>query len=147
MNLKNSFFLVLLLFCARQINAQNTLEITISNIEIQEGSLLLQLFQDSTQFPGAVVSEAFIQEKKATNNEIVFVFNNLADGYYAIAVFQDLNEDKQLNTKKFGIPAEPFAFSNNALRKFRPPYFSQAQFLVKGGGVHQHAINMIYRKP
>ena len=45
-----------------------------------------------------------------------------------IAIFQDLNGDGKLTKNGFGLPIEPYGFSNNARSTFGPPSFSQAAF-------------------
>jgi uncharacterized protein (DUF2141 family) len=47
-----------------------------------------------------------------------------------IAIFQDLNGDGKLTKNGFGLPTEPYGFSNNARSTFGPPTFSQAAFKV-----------------
>ncbi|MFO0998874.1 MAG: DUF2141 domain-containing protein [Planctomycetaceae bacterium] len=47
-----------------------------------------------------------------------------------IAIFQDLNGDGKLTKNGFGLPTEPYGFSNNARSTFGPPSFSQASFEV-----------------
>ena len=48
-------------------------------------------------------------------------------GTYAIAVIQDLDNDGQLDKNVFGIPKEPYGFSNNPKVKWKPPQFEDAQ--------------------
>jgi uncharacterized protein (DUF2141 family) len=47
-----------------------------------------------------------------------------------IAIFQDLNGDGKLTKNSFGLPIEPYGFSNNARSTFGPPSFSQTTFQV-----------------
>lgn len=133
------------LFCFAQAN--NTLEVRITNIELIEGELYLSLTSDSTQFPMDIIDEKFRKTIKVDHSEMLISFSSLPEGFYALAIFQDLNGNGELDTKKFGIPAEPFAFSNAALRKFAPPYFEQAKFEISGDQVHQQELKLIYKKP
>ena len=129
--------------------AQNTssLIVIVKNIELIQGTLEVQLSSDSLQYHGDIEpSLKLVSSVKVNNNEMYFEFENLAQGEYALAIYQDLNENGKLDRKKFGIPAEPFAFSNNALRRFGPPYFEQAKFSV-GKGKNTQELNLIYRKP
>ena len=126
----------------------NNLIVIIKNIELIQGTLELQLASDSLQFNGSTEANLnHVRSIKVTAHEMQVVFNNLSNGDYALAIYQDLNENDKLDKKKFGIPAEPFAFSNDALRRFGPPYFEQAKFNIDGGGNHSQVLNMIYRKP
>ncbi|MGL4629820.1 MAG: DUF2141 domain-containing protein [Leadbetterella sp.] len=49
-------------------------------------------------------------------------------GEYAIAVFQDNNHNKKLDTNIFGYPNEPFGFSNDFRPKLKAPTFAQCKF-------------------
>lgn len=127
--------------------AQNSLQIHIKNIELIEGKIMLQLSTDSLIFKSDSAQDFYVSEETVVSSKTIVVFNDLPDGVYAFAVYQDLNENGKLDRKKFGIPAEPFAFSNDALGKFGPPKFSEASFELKSGGMHQEEVSMIYHKP
>ena len=45
-----------------------------------------------------------------------------------MAIFQDLNNDGVLNKGAFGVPSEPYGFSNNVRGQFGPPSFQAAAF-------------------
>jgi len=45
---------------------------------------------------------------------------------YAVAVYQDMNGNGQLDKNALGIPTEPYAFSNNPSVKWRAPTFKDA---------------------
>ena len=125
----------------------NDLEVIIKNIELIEGDLYLTLTADSSLFPMGEVEEKYRKVLKVTKSQMSAVFSDVPDGFYAMAIFQDLNHNQELDKKKFGIPAEPFAFSNGALRKFSPPFFEQAKFKISGGQVHQQELILINKKP
>jgi uncharacterized protein (DUF2141 family) len=126
---------------------QNTLKIHIKNIELIKGEIMLRIAANKEDFENGVLSEEVLRREKVVASEMDIEISNLPNGVYAFAIYQDLNENGQLDTKKFGIPAEPFAFSRDALGKFGPPPFSQASFELKGGGVHREEVRMIYHKP
>ncbi len=144
------YIIILIISVSNQlIWAQNTneLTVTVKNIEIIQGTLELKLSSDSLQYHGDTIPNLhLVRSEKVTKNEMVFTFKNLHQGEYALAIYQDLNENGKLDRKKFGIPAEPFAFSNDALRRFGPPYFEQTKFSIEKGENTQE-LNLIYRKP
>ena len=93
--------------------------------------------------PGAAIRlalfaepESFPDNQRATRTLATAVehptaevlIENLPEGTYAAAVFQDLNGDEILNRGSFGIPSEPYGFSNNARGNFGPPSFRAAAF-------------------
>jgi len=142
------FAIYLFAFSSECIAQKSTLILEIKNIEILQGHLFISLTQDSLMF-GKYLNSNKDQIKKAKvikNNQII-VFNNLEAGWYAISIFQDLNNNDSLDSKKFGIPSEPFGFSNNALAKFKPPLFKNACFYVDEDEQITHTINLVYRKP
>lgn len=47
----------------------------------------------------------------------------LENGLYAILVYVDINQNGELDKNLFGIPKEPYGFSNNARGSFGPPSF------------------------
>jgi len=60
-------------------------------------------------------------------------FNGVVPGQYAIRLFHDVNGNGQLDTNPFGMPTEPFAFSNNARGRFGPATWADAAFTVTAG--------------
>jgi uncharacterized protein (DUF2141 family) len=129
--------------------AQNTeVVVKISNIEWIKGSLMISLSNDSlafAQFTDQIPTRFKKVRVKAHQQEIRF--QNLKPGYYALAVFQDLNQNDSLDSRRFGIPIEPFGFSNNVLARFRPPSFKKASFYLKANQSITQSIHLIYHKP
>lgn len=144
-----SISIFLFLLGIENLTAQEaTLILKLRNIEIIQGNILVSLTNDSSQFANFSSSQGSrVQKVGVKSSEQDFVFEGLKTGWYAIAVFQDLNENDSLDTKRFRIPAEPFGFSNNALARFRPPWFKSARFYVDGNKPVIQDINLIYRKP
>ena len=64
-------------------------------------------------------------------------FEGLTAGPVAFRLFHDLNSDNRMNTNPFGIPTEPFAFSNNAPAQFGPAKWDAAKFEVSATGATQ----------
>lgn len=60
------------------------------------------------------------------------VFENLPAGDYAAKAFHDVNGDGEMNFNPFGIPVEPYAFSNNAVGNMGPASWERARFPVSG---------------
>lgn len=51
----------------------------------------------------------------------------------SMRAFRDVNGNQQLDLGTFGIPKEPFAFSNNAKAQFGPPKPEATRFVVREG--------------
>lgn len=60
------------------------------------------------------------------------VFENLPAGDYAAKAFHDVNGDGEMNFNPFGMPTEPYAFSNNAVGNMGPASWERARFTVSG---------------
>ena len=83
----------------------------------------------------AVYREAtFLQDESALSslvlspqgkNEVTGQLEPLPFGTYAVAVYQDMNGNGQLDKNAVGIPTEPYAFSNNPAVKWRAPTFKE----------------------
>ncbi|RZJ17079.1 MAG: DUF2141 domain-containing protein [Brevundimonas sp.] len=61
---------------------------------------------------------------------------DLPTGDYAIKAFHDVDGDGQMNKNPFGMPTEPYAFSNNAKGNMGPAPWGEAQFAVTGATIH-----------
>ena len=80
------------------------------------------------------------QTVKATNEKIEFSFD-LPHGDYALAAYQDLNENKVLDKGWFSIPKEPYGLSNNYRPKFSAPTFEDCRFAL----TKDTALNIILK--
>jgi uncharacterized protein (DUF2141 family) len=105
----------------------HTLSIHISGISKIKGSLFIAVFRATDDFPvfgkqyKGIVKEV---EGKSQN----YNFDNLPEGEYALAIYQDENRNKILDKNLLGIPTEIYGFSNNARRTFSAPSFQEAKF-------------------
>jgi uncharacterized protein (DUF2141 family) len=57
--------------------------------------------------------------------QVAVTFADIPPGRYAIRVYQDENGDGWLNRNLFGVPTEPYGFSNNPPARFSMPSFDQ----------------------
>ena len=64
--------------------------------------------------------------------EVTVTFEGLPAGDYAAKAFHDVNGDGEMNTNPFGMPVEPYAFSNNAVGNMGPASWERARFTVSG---------------
>ena len=103
------------------------LSIHISGISKIKGSLFIAIFRATDDFPvfgkqfKGIVKEV---EGKSQN----YNFDDLPEGKYAVAIYQDENRNKILDKNLLGIPTEIYGFSNNARRNFSAPSFQEAKF-------------------
>lgn len=111
------------------------LTIRIYDLESNKGSLQLAGFDGEESFlqPGAHRFGKTISLPRQGSTVTVEV-PDLPFGRYALAVYHDLNNNGVLDTNLFGVPVEPYAFSNNPTVKWRSPRFEEVRFDFRHGG-------------
>ncbi len=111
----------------------STLIVTFHGLKSADGSVLVSLAGDKAAFEGkgAPAGEMMI---KIVGGQATAVFAKLTPGTYAVRAFHDVNGNGKLDVNAFGIPTEPYAFSNDARGTMGPPSWSAAAFEVKAGG-------------
>lgn len=95
-----------------------------------QGKIMAALFNSEANYgQGEPVRYALVDPQEASKS---VVFDGLEDGDYAVRVFHDLNGDGKMNVNPFGMPIEPYAFSNNAVGMMGPATWEQSKFRVSG---------------
>jgi len=61
------------------------------------------------------------------------LIEGLPAGTYAIKAFHDIDGDGKMSSNPFGMPIEPYAFSNDAKAPAGPASWADAAFVVKSG--------------
>ena len=106
-----------------------TVSIHVSGLKTQSSNLYVAVFDSEEGFPKPEHSST--TTKISVDAESVeFSLSLPNSSRTGIAIFQDLNGDGKLTKNGFGLPTEPYGFSNNARSTFGPPSFSQAAFKV-----------------
>lgn len=113
-------------------SSTSTLSVQFSGIETPEGAVLGAVFnsEDAYNGKGAPVRQIMVP---ATGGNVSAQLTGLAPGTYAIKVFHDIDGDMKMSTNPYGMPIEPFAFSNNAVGNMGPAKWADAAFEVKAG--------------
>ena len=93
----------------------------------QNGQVRLALFDKPAGFP-SIEHASRTMLTDARDGQAELIIDPIGKGRYAIAIFQDVNADGVLNKGAFGMPTEPYGFSNDARGSFGPPSFQQAEF-------------------
>ena len=95
-----------------------------------EGTIMLAVFNSADGWNGRgqpVAADAIRVRSGQTS-----VTLDLPAGDYALRAFHDINGDGEMNTNPFGMPTEPYAFSNNAVGNMGPASWDRARFTVSG---------------
>jgi uncharacterized protein (DUF2141 family) len=109
-------------------------EVEFYNIKEAKGTLRLAVFENEEHFTArspAVLEKAI--SINSTANIKVQIPALTAGKTYSIAAFHDLNNNGELDTNMFGIPTEPYAFSNNPKIKWKAPVFAETAFKAGEG--------------
>lgn len=94
------------------------------------GAVLVALYDSEAAYEGDVPTR--LARVDVAAGQLVVVFENLAAGAYGMKAFHDVNGDGELNVNPFGVPTEPYAFSNNAVGDMGPAKWDRARFEVSG---------------
>ena len=114
------------------------LTVNVEGIEQAQGSIMLGLFDEATYNGDGAVNGANL---KVDGDSVSVTFEGLEPGEYAVRLYHDLNDDGEMNTNPFGMPTEPFAFSNDAKVRFGPAKCDAAKFSLSADGT-THTIKM-----
>ncbi len=98
------------------------------------GMVMIALYDSAASFNGSGAGDRAVARTaiSASSGRVVAAFDNLPAGDYAVKAFHDVNGDGEMNTNPFGMPTEPYAFSNNAVGNMGPARWDRAHFAVSG---------------
>lgn len=110
-----------------------TVTITFTNLEVGDGVLrsALYLKEGFLKRDG----EIYDSKQKLTSSTITVTYKDIPYGTYAIASYQDTNEDAKLNANAIGIPNESYGFSKPLQSKWRVPKFDEVSFVLDSPNV------------
>ena len=107
--------------------AQHSIDLTLE-APIGKGTILIALYGSEADFDN---DENVVQSAKITVDKVgayTTRLENLPGGKYVLALFQDVNDNGKLDTNLFGIPKEPYAFSQSPKVKWRAPRYDEVVF-------------------
>ncbi len=117
---------IILISSGFRATTSGSLVVSLSNIS-KTGKINLAVYKEGEDFPNDKFLVTSLTGECKTGI-CTFQFQNLPYGEYAIALYQDENGNDTLDTGNFGIPKEPFAFSNNFRPKWGGPSFDKCKF-------------------
>jgi len=94
------------------------------------GAVLVALYDSEAAWSGGAPVASIRVD--ATSGAPTAVFRGLPAGTYGAKAFHDIDGDGEMDMNPFGIPTEPFAFSNNAVGNMGPAEWAEASFPVAG---------------
>ena len=116
-------------FAAPAVSDDATVTLTFDTAATT-GQVMVVLFGNEAAYggQGAPVAQAMV-DVAAGQHTATFT---VPAGDYAVKSFHDVNGDGRMNANPFGMPTEPYAFSNNARGNMGPATWAQAHFAVEG---------------
>jgi uncharacterized protein (DUF2141 family) len=108
--------------------------ILVKGINAKKGGLLTAGIFEKGNFPktGKHLLGMSIEVFEST---MQITFEHVPAGQFAVAVFQDEDRNKKLNTNIIGYPVELTGFSNDAKIRLGPPSFEEAKVSVENDQV------------
>jgi len=124
--------MLLCLFPKNQLSPSATLHLQVQEVKAPLGVMRIALYDSEANFLD--FKEVFASKVvPATIGTTTVVIDSLPAGAYAIALYQDQNDNGAMDKNWLGIPTEPLGFSNAQLRTFGPPSFKASAFILNTG--------------
>ncbi len=102
------------------------LTLTVTNIAEHKGALMIAVFDAAGYDKDAQVAAGMVP----VSGDTATTTFDLPPGKYGIKLFHDVDGDGKMGMNPFGMPIEPFAFSNSAPAQFGPAKWDAAKFDV-----------------
>jgi len=138
--MKTILLLFTLLTSVINLPAQNTIVVTISNFDNNEGKAIIGLYSSKKDFLQKDYKSFF---KEIIDKSVQVSFNDIPDGTYAVSVFHDEDSDDEFDMLFGFIPMEDYGNSNNVPPRFGPPKWEDAKFEIKEGEVKKINIKLM----
>lgn len=121
--------LLVLLAVNTSVFSQHNFSVEVTGVKPGKGYVIFGLYDKEKGFLDTE-SQIATAKVKALENNVVYTFKNLPDGNYAVAVYQDVNNNGKCDRNMIGYPSEGFGFSKNYKPKFSAPDFDQVKIAV-----------------
>lgn len=105
-----------------------TITITFTNVELNKGVVRSAIYAKEGFLKRD--GELYDSKQKTTTSTITVTYSDIPYGTYAIASYQDKNEDAKLSSNAIGIPNEAYGFSKPLPSKWRVPKFEDVSFVL-----------------
>lgn len=123
--------LILLALAHLGLFGQNTLKVTIADIQSDKGQVRIAVFNNKESFPtpGKYYKAKLI---RAQSGRVVVDFADLPAGEYVVMAFHDEDADGEMDKNFIGLPSEGFGYSIKGEPAFRPPVWEKGVFRIPG---------------
>ncbi len=133
----------LLLTGGIKAGAQTKIVVQVINFQNNKGSCLVCLFDNAKGFSGKgePVKKMVVNPGNGTATA---VFDNVAEGTYAVSVIHDVNNNNKFDTNFLGIPTEGYGASQNKLPYAAAPKFDANKFTITPNSTTTSTIKLRY---
>lgn len=105
-----------------------TLTVEVTNIREVSGRMYVGIFKPTNTFPQG---PPMTKQSVAVDGHTIRVAFQLDQGEYAVALYQDVNSNGHIDKRMFGLPKEPYGFSNNVRPRLATPKFEECRVLLQ----------------
>ena len=110
-----------------QGNPKTPFVLKIANVKNANATIHIGFYKKENNFP-TQQQHAFAKEFiPGKTGEVSITWDDIPEGEYSLAIYQDLDTSGRMKTNMFGYPKEPFAFSQNFKPKLSKPKFNQCK--------------------
>ncbi len=111
----------------------NTITVIITNIRNKKGRIQLDLYKNQSEFEARKSDDkrrAYIDKSKISEGTTKYVYKNIPDGVYGLALLDDENNNNKID---YGwvLPKEGFGFGDYYHMKLSVPKFDNFKFYLK----------------
>lgn len=135
------FTFALLNFCFPSEKA--ILRLEIKNIEKAKGYIWVGIYDSEKSFLDKEQATAVEGKPIERVGDLQIDIKDLPYGTYAVAIFHDINGNGELDQGMFGVPKEPYAFSQPLKSKWRAPTFEDVRFVFNS---NQSSLSMTLKE-
>ncbi|MFN6088717.1 MAG: DUF2141 domain-containing protein [Cyclobacteriaceae bacterium] len=125
MKTKKLFLAAFAIAVAASVQAQSTgtFNLKISNVKNPTATIHVGFYKADNEFP-TQGKHAFAKQFVPGKTGVVAIsWDQIPQGEYALAIYQDVDGSNKMESNMFGYPKEPFAFTNNVKPKMSKPKF------------------------
>jgi uncharacterized protein (DUF2141 family) len=115
-----------------------SLDLSLVDIAAPKGRIMVAVYASQADYDGDKPARGMAIEVSGATATTQFA--GLTPGRYAIKLFHDVNGNGKMDTNPFGMPVEPYAFSNSAKGHMGPAKWDAAAFDVQAGA-NSHTIS------
>ena len=119
------------LFLSTDVISQKTFDLTVhvTDLENNNGVLQFGLYNDDSKFPQVGETYKMVRVKTSGKSR-KYTFKGLPEGSYAVAIYQDENNNDNCDKNFLGVPVEAYAFSNDIRPLLSVPKFGDCSILL-----------------